>query len=517
MAPKGGSNFGSFNNQTEFDPQKFKPIRAEFLKGSSPNSINRVSRESTWARWRRGYELAAATSYTSSFDYKFTYQIPVPSGNPFYTNPNPTVSGFFKGFPTNNKEFGMHWAGVRVAGGLRMDNLTDHLGTKLSIKLITTDNSYVYVTLDGDWSVANPLPPPLYVKIPGSPVGLKAINGEILEDRIITAGGDIITPDTINPQTQKRYGYTQYVLVDTLPFAGVLKLRRLGSVAITPDKEYITPANTTPAIGRFLITGSRYCCSCQDFNQRDYAFMTNLDNKKNTYFPVTKVASLKPGRYEVMTLSGQVDNNTMTSAKVNRAMDVIAPGAQFLLPKTVAENSQVQLNAGRDNPGVYRDFGYIYTRSTSDPSIQGANADGIPNYDDYSASNNNLVTVSDYWTPLLDEKRYCKHIYAMKFIEGINPPEPSDIPVEPDSIAEWEQKLVTDLEKQDRGLLYEQMRQSIGAMDVPPYNCQAPMMMPMLQKLFNVPSNLIVMDGFTMFDKNDTPYKPSQGGMPSPE
>ena len=105
----------------------------------------------------------------------------------------------------------------------------------------------------------------------------------------------------------------------------------------------------------------------------------------------------------------------------------------------------------------------------------------------------------------------------MKFIEGINPPEPSDIPVEPDSIAEWEQKLVTDLEKQDRGLLYEQMRQSIGAMDVPPYNCQAPMMMPMLQKLFNVPSNLIVMDGFTMFDKNDTPYKPSQGGMPSPE
>lgn len=515
MSPKGGSNFGSFNQELEFSPKKFKAIQGEFLKGSSPNSINRVSRESTWARWRRGYELAAATSYTSSFDYKFTYQIPVPSGNPDYTNPNPTVSGFFKGFPTSSKEFGMHWAGVRVAGGLRLDNLTDSVGTKLSIKSVTQDSTYVYVTLDGTWSVANPLPPPLYVKIPGSPVGLKAINGEILEDRIVTAGGDLITPDTIDPTTQKRYGYTQYVLVDTLPFTGVLKLRKAGSVAITPDKEYITPSTQLPTVGRFLNTGSRYCCSCQDFNQRDYAFMTDLDGKTQKYFPITKVASLKPGRYEVMTLSGEVNNSAMTSSHVNRAMDVIAPSAQYLLPKTVAEQSVVEKGATRDNPGVYRDFGYIYMRDTADPSIQGARADGIPNYEDYSASNNNLQTVSDYWTPLLDEKRYCKHVYAMKFIEGVNPPEPSDIPVEPASIAEWEQNLVRDLEKQDRGLLYDQMRQSIGFMDVPPYNCQAPMMMPMLQKLFNVPSSLILMSGFTMFDKNNTPYKPTQDQKPS--
>jgi hypothetical protein len=52
-------------------------------------------------------------------------------------------------------------------------------------------------------------------------------------------------------------------------------------------------------------------------------------------------------------------------------------------------------------------------------------------------------------------------------------------------------------------------------MDVPPYNCQAPMMMPMMQKLFNVPSTFVRMSGFTMYDKNGTPYVPSQGGAPA--
>jgi hypothetical protein len=45
-------------------------------------------------------------------------------------------------------------------------------------------------------------------------------------------------------------------------------------------------------------------------------------------------------------------------------------------------------------------------------------------------------------------------------------------------------------------------------MDVPPYNCQSVMMMPMMQKLFNIPTDLIVMQGFTMFDKDGKPYKP---------
>jgi hypothetical protein len=51
-------------------------------------------------------------------------------------------------------------------------------------------------------------------------------------------------------------------------------------------------------------------------------------------------------------------------------------------------------------------------------------------------------------------------------------------------------------------------------MDVPPYNCQSPMMMPMFQKLFNVPSTFILMDGFRMYDKNGKEYNPSEGGRP---
>jgi hypothetical protein len=38
--------------------------------------------------------------------------------------------------------------------------------------------------------------------------------------------------------------------------------------------------------------------------------------------------------------------------------------------------------------------------------------------------------------------------------------------------------------------------------------------MPMMQKLFNVPSTFVLMSGFTMFDKNGKGYVPAQGGTP---
>jgi hypothetical protein len=55
---------------------------------------------------------------------------------------------------------------------------------------------------------------------------------------------------------------------------------------------------------------------------------------------------------------------------------------------------------------------------------------------------------------------------------------------------------------------------SLSMMDVPPYNCQAPMMMPMMQKLFNVPTTFIRMGGFIMYDKNGKPYVPVLNGRP---
>lgn len=519
MAKRSGSSFGNFNKTEVFEPKGVQPITTEFSKGSVPDSIYAANRESAWSRWRRGYEIATACVYDNSYDYPFVYTVPVPQGTPSTTGNTPRIPGVFKGFPTKNKEFGMHWAGTRVAGSLRFDNVRDSTGVRASIASVTEDDDFWYVQLTGTWSVSNPLPPPLYVALPGSPTGLRAINGEILEDRIITPGGVPITRDTIDPATQKRYGYVQAVLADTDPFTGILKLRKAGSVEATPDRNLVTPATRPPNVGRFFMTGTRYCCSCQDFTRRDYSFMSSLNKVSDSLkerFPRTNVASLKPGRYEVMTVSGVVNNSAMTNAQTNRDMRIISPSPEYNVPPTVTPTTSTKLGSARDNPGVFRDFGAIYTRSTSDPSIPGSKAEGMPNYNDYSATDNVLTSLTDTWTPLLDEMRYCKHIYAMKYEEGVFPPEPSDFPVKLESMAAWEQRLVAETESDQLELRAADLqRHSLSMMDVPPYNCQAPMMMPMMQKLFNIPSTFVKMAGFTMIDKNGKTYVPASGELPS--
>ena len=123
MAGKSGSSFGNFKDVQAFDIRPLKPITTEFSKGSVPDSLYAIDREASWTRWRRGYELATATVTDTSYEYPFTYAIPLPPGvSQTGTNP-PTIPGIFKGFPTTNKEFGMHWAGIRVAGSLRFDNI----------------------------------------------------------------------------------------------------------------------------------------------------------------------------------------------------------------------------------------------------------------------------------------------------------------------------------------------------------------------------------------------------------
>jgi hypothetical protein len=140
----------------------------------------------------------------------------------------------------------------------------------------------------------------------------------------------------------------------------------------------------------------------------------------------------------------------------------------------------------------------------------------MPSYGDYKAAGNVVTALTDTWAPLLDELRYCKHIYAMKYEEGVFPPEPSDFPVNIGSMADWEQRLVEQTEKdQVEARAANLQRRSLSTMDVPPYNCQAPMMMPMMQKLFNVPSTFIKMQGFTMIDKNGNKYVPSLDEKPS--
>jgi hypothetical protein len=504
-----------------------KPIESIF-GGSIPNSIYTSDREASWSRWRRGWEIAVNAGASNNFDYPFTFFIPTP-GVPIPPDQNPPqVAGVFKGFPTKNKELGMHWAGVINPGSLRFDNLFDKTtGTPLSNSSVTEDDDYWYVTVAGNWSASNPLPPPLYVPpLFGNPA-LEPINGYVLEDRLVPgitdADGNLvpITKDTIDPSTNLRLGFTQAILEDVIPDTGVLKLRKRGSVESTIDGILISPARTAPKVGRFLMTGARYCCSCQDFTRRDYFYVSSLGLKKGRFFPRTKVATLKPGRYEIMTLLGKVANGAMTSALENRAMHIVSPNGFNVVDGTVQpipsdlDVNTTGVNVNRDFPGVFEDFGSVYLRGTSDPSIPGAIADTMPSYNDYKAPNNTITEITDYWTPILDEKRYCKHIYAMKFQEGLFPPEPSDYPVQMGSINDWERKLVEQMEKDQKAAAEKTLRYGLSYMDVPPYNCQAPMMMPMVQKLINIPSDLIRMQGFVMYDKNGTAYVPSTGGEPA--
>jgi hypothetical protein len=520
MKPKTGDAFGSFGQAIDKDPFRLTPIRTEFSKGGVPDSITTANRESAWSRWRRGYELATANVYDNDFSYPFKYTIPVSSTTSgSVENPQPTVSGAFVGFPTKDKELGMHWAGWRYAGSLRCDKITDPVSLqKLFIESVTEDADYWYVKLAGTWSASNRLPPPFFVQIGGGPFGITPITTEILEDRVITQDGPIINADTINPATQKRYGYVQAVLVNTGSTTGILKFRKAGSVYVSPDKELLTPSPVGFTPGRFLITGARFCCSCQDFTRRDYAFTEIGGDTTKKVFPRTGIANIKPGRNEITTLSGTVDNSAMTSAKVNRRMTVYAPSGY---PVSLGQGGSVQegQNVNRDNPGVYRDFGAIYLRKTStpaEPSLPGSAAESMPGYDDYSSANGKITAISDNWTPLLDEFRYCKHIYALKFKDGTFPPEPSDFPVGIGSMAAWEQKLVDQTESDQLESRAAMMtRKTLSKMDVPPYNCQSPMMMPMMQKLFNIPADLVVMENFVMIDKDGNEYVPSLDQKPA--
>jgi hypothetical protein len=136
---------------------------------------------------------------------------------------------------------------------MRTDNLLDSAGTRLSIAGVTEDSSYWYVQLAGTWSSGNPLPSPLFATVSGITTPLKPTNGEILEDRILTVSGEVLTPDSINPDTQRRYGYVQAVLVDVIEDTGVLKLKKAGSVEVTPDKQFLTPSTKPPCYWTFPV------------------------------------------------------------------------------------------------------------------------------------------------------------------------------------------------------------------------------------------------------------------------
>lgn len=516
MAKKSGSSFGNFNRAVVFDPRPVKPITTEFSRGSVPDSLYAVNRESAWSRWRRGYELATASSYNNDYTYRFRYDIPDATTT---GNPSPVISGAFVGYPTSSKELGMHWAIWRYAGSVRCDKLSDPVTTqKLFIESVTEDSNYWYVKLAGSWSAGNPLPSPFYIPVPGEPDGLKPANTEIFEDRIIEENGEIIDKDTINPATQTRYGYVQAVVVSIDQEAGILTFKKAGSVQITPDKVFITPSPISFTPGRYLITGSRYTCTCQDFTRRDYSFLATGGESNQKQFPRTKLSNLKPGRFELTKRDGIIDNNAMAKTTDNRSLEITSPEG-FELNYEVSDNTSVDRRATRDNPGVYRDFGSTYVRSTKNIALTGSKPEGLPIFEDYASSTVltdansieqiTITAVDDNWTPLLDELRYCKHIYALKFKDQVFPPEPSDFPVGIGSMAAWEQELVAKSEKEQQNAKeFRQTKNALSKMDVPPYNCQSPMLFPVVQRLFNFATDRIEIENFTMFDKDGREYTP---------
>jgi len=510
MAKKIGNSFGNFQQTTPLTPGLIKPISTEFSRGSVPDSIYTSNRESAWSRWRRGYEIANAHTYNNEYVFPFRYEIPNASTS---GNLSPTISGAFVGFPTINKELGMHWAMWRFAGSLRCDQLTDPISSqKLFVESVTEDANNWYVKLAGTWGPTNQLPAPFFISVPGEPTGSKPAVTEIFEDRIITQDGEIITSDSINPATQTRYGYVQAVVTALDQNTGILTFKKAGSVYVSPDKQLLTPSPIGFTPGRFLITGSRYSCTCQDFTNRDYAFVMSKENSNRRRFPRGGISTVKPGRFEVTKLGGIVNNNAMTPSDVNRDIEVFAPEG-FELDYTVTNESNTNLKATRDNPGVYSEFGFIYKRSTANIATPGARAEGMPGFDDYSSQRietdansipqDVILTVSDNWEPLLDELRYCKHIYALRFRDRVFPPEPSDFPVGITSMTEWEQRLVKETEKKiQKEKVFQQTVRSLSIMDVPPNNCQSPILFPMIQKLFNIATNNILIENFTMLNQN---------------
>ena len=380
----GGSSFGRFQGSVfsgstpEVKKYKVEPVEGVF-GGSIPNSLYTVEREATWSRWRRGWELGSANLTNTAYEYPFEYIIPTTTGAVNQIGARePLMSGVFRGFPTKNKELGIHWAGKIEPGNLRFDRLKDTAGTLLAISGevnkntlylgVPQDNeSYWYIQLSGTFNTVNPVPPPLFVTFSGTNKTLKPIVGDILEDKIITASGEAIDLDSRDPTTNRRFGFVQFVLAGIDQFQGILKLEKLGSVQGTIDGILATPSRIPPHTGRFFQTGARYCCSCQDFTRRDYAYLSNLGVRKKPLFPRANVSSIKPGRIEEVFELGQLSNAMMTEVNQkivqNRTLTIVAPsGFQLVGVGTSGETKDVRDPKAlyRDSPGQYNDFGKVY-------------------------------------------------------------------------------------------------------------------------------------------------------------
>jgi hypothetical protein len=546
--PKGFGGFGNKNPKinTGFDRFKFdkgsnyqvKPIKAEF-GGSIPNSIYNYDSQAAWIRWRRGWELATSDIANAAYTYDFKYLIPQTSGAiDEIGGRSPVMSGTFKGFPTPNKELGMHWTGIIEPGNLRFDNLTDVSGVRLAVSGeahpqtlfsgVVQDNArFWYIQLSGTFSTASgeQVPSPLLVTFSGGETA-KPIVGDILEDKIITVSGEAIDSDTRDPATNIRYGFVQAVLVGVDEYQGILQFEKRGSVQSTIDGVQITPSRIPPTPGRFLQTGRRFCCTCQDFTRRDYAYISTLGQRRGRSFPVTAPGATTPGRYEQLKKFNELTQAAQlkwTEYFVeNNLFELVSPSGYELREVTSTQeikDIRLPANLYRDFPGIFADFGNIYTRGFGDnESSTSGIAEGMPSYGDYKESGSTVYEINDDWTFTLNQYRFCKHIQALRYIRGEFPIEPSDYPfATSDDLVTWEDDLIKKTQKAQEKAFENFTYYGMSHMDVPPFNVESPIMVSMTQKLFNFPAQFVRLQSFVMIDKNGQEYVPGSGEGPSSE
>lgn len=546
--PKGFGGFGNKNPKinTSFDRFKFtsssdykvKPIKAEF-GGSIPLSIYTYDAQSAWLRWRRGWELATSDIANAAYTYDFEYLIPQTSGAiDEIGGRSPVMSGTFKGFPTANKELGMHWTGVIQAGNLRFDNLYDVSGVRLAVSGeahpqtlfsgVSQDNSrFWYIQLSGQFSTASgeQVPSPLLVTFSGGETA-KPIVGDILEDKIITVSGDAIDSETRNPATNVRYGFIQAVLVGIDEYQGILQFEKRGSVQSTIDGVQVTPSRIPPHPGRFFQTGRRFCCTCQDFTRRDYAYISTLGQRRGRNFPITAPGATTPGRYEQLKRFGELTQAAQiqwTKYFVeNNLFELVAPSGYNLEEVTsgqVEKDIRLPANLYRDFPGIFADFGNIYRRGFGDNlEFTSGVAETMPSYADYKESGETIIEINDDWTFTLNQYRFCKHIQALRYLNGEFPIEPSDYPfATADDLVTWEDDLIEKTQKDQQKAFENFTYYGMSHMDVPPFNVESPIMVSMTQKLFNFPAQFVQLQSFVMVDKNGQKYLPGSGERPSSE
>jgi hypothetical protein len=184
---RSGASFGSFGAATKASDFGFGGVRATFTTTRPlANGHGAYNRQSSYLRWRRGYELDSSLGIDNPFTYPFFYQFP----EELYVNSNlervPEIPGVMMGFPTSNKELGLHWTGARLAGAFRTDTMYGRDEESLSIEYVETTKEFFIVKLKGNWSEDNPLPPPLYLKTANG--DFFPLVGETFEDRITEEG-----------------------------------------------------------------------------------------------------------------------------------------------------------------------------------------------------------------------------------------------------------------------------------------------------------------------------------------